>query len=397
MWRVDDSIGARIAAYRKRKGMTQALLAGLVGRSESWLSQVERGARDVDRLSVLLRLAELLNVTVEMLTGKAAPARDSATAPALLDGVRAALTRYDRLATAPTRLPPFPQLRALVVETHRAYQSARYAQTARMLPAVLAGVDAYQDASRPVQVARSSAYAVAAKLLTKVGDADLAWVAADRAATAALAAESLPAEGLAAYQVTCALLRAGHGDRAEQVAVGAAERLMRRVGEDNPELLSLTGALWLIAAVIAARHADRPTMTDRFTRAAKLAETLGIDANHGHSAFGPTNVVLHRVSAAVRMGDPLRVLSAAATVNTNALPVALNGRRASLHLDLATAQAQRRHDPEAVFHLIEAERIAPELLRYYVTAHVIIRDLLRRERRAQTPALRPLAARAGVL
>src|SRR6266545_1565115 len=332
MWRVDDSIGARIAAYRKRKGMTQALLAGLVGRSESWLSQVERGARDVDRLSVLLRLAELLNVTVEMLTGKAAPARDSATAPALLDGVRAALTRYDRLATAPTRLPPFPQLRALVVETHRAYQSARYAQTARMLPAVLAGVDAYQDASRPVQVARSSAYAVAAKLLTKVGDADLAWVAADRAATAALAAESLPAEGLAAYQVTCALLRAGHGDRAEQVAVGAAERLMRRVGEDNPELLSLTGALWLIAAVIA-----------------------------------------------------------------NALPVALNGRRASLHLDLATAQAQRRHDPEAVFHLIEAERIAPELLRYYVTAHVIIRDLLRRERRAQTPALRPLAARAGVL
>jgi transcriptional regulator with XRE-family HTH domain len=228
MWRVDESIGARIAAYRKRKGMTQALLAGLVGRSESWLSQVERGARDVDRLSVLLRLAELLDVTVEMLTGKAAPARDSATAPALLDGVRAALTRYDRLATAPTRLPPFPQLRALVVETHRAYQSARYAQTARM-------------------------------------------------------------------------------------------------------------------------------------------------------------------------GDPLRVLSAAATVNTNALPVALNGRRASLHLDLATAQAQRRHDPEAVFHLIEAERIAPELLRYYVTAHVIIRDLLRRERRAQTPALRPLAARAGVL
>lgn len=115
------------------------------------------------------------------------------------------------------------------------------------------------------------------------------------------------------------------------------------------------------------------------------------------SAFGPTNVMLHKVSAATRMGDPLRVLSDAATVNTDALPVALNGRRASLHLDLAAAQAQRRHDPEAVLHLVEAERIAPELLRYYVTAHVVVRDLLRRERRTQTPALRPLAARAGML
>lgn len=36
-------IGDRIAAYRKRRGLSQAALAGLVGRSESWLSQVERG------------------------------------------------------------------------------------------------------------------------------------------------------------------------------------------------------------------------------------------------------------------------------------------------------------------------------------------------------------------
>ncbi len=40
------SLGERIAAYRRRRrrGLSQAALAGLVGRSESWLSQVERGA-----------------------------------------------------------------------------------------------------------------------------------------------------------------------------------------------------------------------------------------------------------------------------------------------------------------------------------------------------------------
>jgi ribosome-binding protein aMBF1 (putative translation factor) len=48
---VDRPIGERIAIYRRRRGISQAVLAGLVGRSESWLSQVERGARSVDRLS----------------------------------------------------------------------------------------------------------------------------------------------------------------------------------------------------------------------------------------------------------------------------------------------------------------------------------------------------------
>lgn len=66
---VSGSVGERIAAYRHRRGLSQAALAGLVGRSESWLSQVERGLRSVDRLSVLLDMAKVLRVEVEALTG----------------------------------------------------------------------------------------------------------------------------------------------------------------------------------------------------------------------------------------------------------------------------------------------------------------------------------------
>jgi transcriptional regulator with XRE-family HTH domain len=43
-----EAAGQRIARARKRRGLSQAVLAGLVGRSESWLSQVERGKRGVD-------------------------------------------------------------------------------------------------------------------------------------------------------------------------------------------------------------------------------------------------------------------------------------------------------------------------------------------------------------
>src|SRR5579863_9217081 len=64
-----EATGQRIARARRRRGLSQAVLAGLVGRSESWLSQVERGKRGVDSHSVLTRLAEVLRVDIEELTG----------------------------------------------------------------------------------------------------------------------------------------------------------------------------------------------------------------------------------------------------------------------------------------------------------------------------------------
>ena len=80
-----QGLGARIATYRRRRGLSQAALAGLVGRSESWLSQVERGVRSVDRLSVLLDLARVLHVEVEALTGR--PWRYAPNGCALADGL----------------------------------------------------------------------------------------------------------------------------------------------------------------------------------------------------------------------------------------------------------------------------------------------------------------------
>jgi len=64
------SVGERIAIYRRRRGLSQLALANMIGRSEAWLSQVERGIRHVDRVSVLIRLAQVLKVTVEDLIGQ---------------------------------------------------------------------------------------------------------------------------------------------------------------------------------------------------------------------------------------------------------------------------------------------------------------------------------------
>lgn len=64
------SIGERIAFYRRRRGLSQAVLANLVGRTEDWLSKIERGERDIRRLDVLADLARALRVTLGDLLGE---------------------------------------------------------------------------------------------------------------------------------------------------------------------------------------------------------------------------------------------------------------------------------------------------------------------------------------
>jgi transcriptional regulator with XRE-family HTH domain len=39
----DLTIGQRVAWYRNRRGLSQEVLAGLVGRTADWLSKVENG------------------------------------------------------------------------------------------------------------------------------------------------------------------------------------------------------------------------------------------------------------------------------------------------------------------------------------------------------------------
>ncbi len=314
-----------------------------------------------------------------------------------LDAIRQALTGYSHLLAAGTPVWPLPQLRAAVVEAHRVYQAAEYERTARMLPDILTALDGYEDVSPQVQVVRCEAYVVAAKLLTKVAETNLAWLCADRAATAAVASESLGAQGLAAYQVVCALLRGERIEDAERVAVTSAERLTARGRASDPALVSSAGALWLIGAIVAARRVDRPAVKAQLGQAKDLAGILAHDGNHGWTAFGPTNVAIHRAAAAAEMGDPHEVLNGASLVDPSTLPKGLNGRRADLHVHLAWAQVQRRHDPEAVLHLLEVERIAPEILRYHIVPRALVRQMLKRERRNRTPALRQIAMRAGIL
>lgn len=398
------SMGERIAAYRRRRGLSQAALAGLVGRSESWLSQVERGVRSVDRLSVLLDMSRVLHVDVDSLVGRPWDlAPNGNTSGDDLNGLRQYFARYDQLSGDPGSRPvEIPQLRARIVEAHRRYQAAEYEGVLVDLPSLLAEVDVTRyraDAADPAEtlLAYIYAYVVTSKLLTKLGVTDLAMLSADRAASASMESASLVAKALSAYQVVCALLRADRPDDAEHLAVTMAVEVEKSVRSDDPALLSVCGALWLIGAIISARRTERFEALERIDRADRLAQLLGEDGNHLWTAFGPTNVALHRVAIAAELGDAAEALRAATDIDVSRFPEGLRSRRAQLHLDLAWAQAQRKRDAEAILHLLEAEQIAPQVVHYNVVVRELIREMLARGTRSQTSALDKLAVRASVL
>ncbi|WP_219905536.1 hypothetical protein [Actinopolyspora mortivallis] len=165
----------------------------------------------------------------------------------------------------------------------------------------------------------------------------------------------------------------------------------------SPSDLSHQGVLFLVGSVIAGRRSDRAEATDRLRRAQYLADALGQDGNYGWTAFGPTNVAIHRVSSAAELGDAKHAIALAEGIDTEGLPEGLSSRRAQVHIDTAWAYSQHREDAAVVVPLMEAERMAPQALRYNVIVRELLREMLKRERRSATPGLRPLAQRAGVL
>jgi transcriptional regulator with XRE-family HTH domain len=133
----ENAAGARIARARRRRGLSQSVLAGLVGRSESWLSQVERGKRGVDSYAVLTRMTEVLRVEVEELTGPGGgdgeegqrvyePAAEIERAMMGYEAVGASIGGRDPGARATAA-----HLRARASAAYAGYQATRYDDTGR--------------------------------------------------------------------------------------------------------------------------------------------------------------------------------------------------------------------------------------------------------------------------
>jgi transcriptional regulator with XRE-family HTH domain len=204
----DPGIGARIARWRRRRGISQAALAGLVGRSESWLSQVERGTRGVDSLPVLRELAHVLRVDLDELSPPSIIRSRGYGEP-----VNA---RIERAILDPG--PGEPTSFAQVAAVHADYQAARYTAVLTRLPELVDSLTATVDLR-----VLTAGWTVVSKILTKIGAVDLALLTADRAQECARRSGDRADLGMATYQVVCALLPGAQASLAEDLAVRTAQ------------------------------------------------------------------------------------------------------------------------------------------------------------------------------
>ncbi len=386
---VGETIGYQLRRLRRLRGLTQEALADRANVSRDLVAKLEQGRRHTARIASLASLARALDVELSALVRSATPVPQNA------------FKRSDaRLSEGSAMRKPATTMMAasvLVGRVHHAYQTARYIEAAGLLSSVTDTVDALAAEARANERRealrlQTSVAIAAAKLSTKAGDVGAGRSAAERARNAAEAAEDAVGQAAAAYQLICALLRAERREQAETHAVCFGEELQGAA----PDTVTWRGALTLIGAIIAARRGDRAEAGRRLDHADDLARRLGTDGNIGWTWFGPTNVMIHRVSAAVALGDPRGALATAHQIDVAAMPAGLCGRQAQVHLDSAWAYAQLREDALAVIHLLDAERVAPDLMVVSPEARGLIRDLLLRERRAAMPGLRGLALRAGV-
>jgi transcriptional regulator with XRE-family HTH domain len=386
----DRAFGQRVQKFRKERGRTQAEFAAALGRTSSWLSQVERGVQPVQRMDLLQQIADELGVSVQQLRPSApAEAGGTSQTPAPLslsndlDETRRLLSGHPALDTllasqnAAPQVRPVDALRRDVDDLWDLTHAGQLAQVSTLT------VDLLPELERAVRTAGiedqaqlylllSRAYQALSAAFVRQDEADAAWVAADRAIFAAERSGDPLHVCASVYRMVHAFVRLralGQAEHAAQTAIQALEEQDAR----SSEALSVLGSLHLSLALVRARASARTEAKDEIAKARAIAEQLGENRNDFNLEFGPVNVEIQAVSTAVDLGDAGEALDIGMSISPEGLSPERQGR---LLMDLGRAHAQRRHGGEALDCLLRAETIAPEIIQTHQAARAAIRELV---------------------
>ncbi|GGR80792.1 hypothetical protein GCM10010269_19930 [Streptomyces humidus] len=293
---------------------------------------------------------------------------------------------------------PVPSSEALSTDfTHALadFDACRYASLAVRLPRLIRAGHAPSTGSHDTEQSAllAKSYLLATRMLVKMDEQQLGWMAVDRARQLAEAAGDVLAVAESARQVAVLARRAGWHDQALSIALSAA---------DNPDLrgigragTAVRGLLVQSASYTLARRGDRDGMRELTDEAAALAKELGgatMLRDHG-GGFSPLTVQLHKISAENHAGDPQAALDAARAISLKALPSV--ERRSRTLCDIAVTYDRLGRRSDCVRTLLAAERCAPQETHARPATKSLISSLL-----ASGPTsteLRCLAERSGVL
>ncbi|CAM3695111.1 transcriptional regulator [Nocardiopsis rhodophaea] len=399
------SPGQRVAWYRVRRGMSQEVLAGLIGRTADWLGKIENDRAPLDRLSVIRSLADALDVSVLDLIDEGTDQQAKSGHDLEVQRVRSALLDSQQLSPLLARLrgdSKPPDLRALrrdIDYVMSAYQASAYGRMLRRLPDLLTRTHAatYEyGGDEQVTAQRLSALAnqAAATILTKLGETDLAWISAQRGLKAAEQSGDDAIIGSLFRSVVHSLHSHQQPQASAEMTQQAADYIHDRMDWSSPNMLSIYGTLLLAGAVAAARSDDRLTTKAYLDEAQQAADRQGTDCNHLWTAFGPTNVSVHRVVTAMALGDVGIALDIGPRIDTSTLPVERRVRHA---FEVANAHLRRNQQEDALAQLLKAERLSAEQVHHHVIPRQLVARMLRHKAGKQDQRLGELARRMKLL
>jgi hypothetical protein len=375
------------AAGRGRVGAA----VGVPSRAVSSTVAGEPGGRDGDvrRRQLLAALGAAAGSQVAGAVPLPAP-REAALGGLLVGRVRDAMLG---LAPVPSRVS------AVTVRTGldgalADFRGSRYGRLSVSLPRLISAghVLAAGGDSRERDGLLAEIYTLTTRMLIKLDDQQLGWMAADRARVLASGAGDPLAVAEAARNLAVLARKAGWNDQATSIALAAASGPL--LAGPGARLAAERGLLIQSAAYTAARAGDRYTMRELTGEAASIAAGLGGQAlllDHG-GGFTPVTVELHRVSAENYAGDPGAAVAAARRIVPASLPT--TERRARYWTDTARAYANWGRRDDCVSSLLAAEREAPEETHARPAVRDLVSGLLVTGRTG--PELRGLAARCGV-
>jgi transcriptional regulator with XRE-family HTH domain len=386
-----DHIGARIAYWRKRRnGMSQAVLAGLAGLSQPFISQVEAGRKGIERRSTLVAIAGALQVSVaDLLAGPAEPGDPRRmAADAAVPTIRAVLAEVEEGERRPATMTP-EEFGTAVDQLGDLRARADYAAMAPLLPEVLA--NAAHDGHRLARVGYDTG-----DVLKSLGYEDLALTAARVAVHAAQDDGDPGWIGATRYFYAAALPVEAAGLKS-RVAERSLAELQARAADLR--VRQMLGQLHLSASLACAVDERADDARAHLRAAEEEASTLG-DPPDGVgfnlAAFGPTNIGLWHMTVAAELGEHGRVIELARGLQPGRLKVADRHYAYWLHYGAALAHAGR-HDGEALSAFMHAERAAPVPFSVNQLARSAVSAMVRRARRQTVPDdLRIVARRLGI-
>ncbi|MCE7010438.1 helix-turn-helix domain-containing protein [Kibdelosporangium philippinense] len=374
---VDSTLGERVGVRRRQQGLSRRAVANLVGRSEEWLRQVERGQRKLDSIEVLTHLARVLHIDdlTEFLGWRDdETARNEPNCGPLTERLRDVLMQPLFMAE-PVRTPPVPRLCMELDHLLATWceSARRYTVVANLLPCLLKrlrGVSKSGEQSPELAAALTQAYGLACAFAARMNDHHLAWIAADLCMDVAVESGDPVLIGAAAVHRTACMRAMGYLPQAREFAQESANRLQT----DREEVIK--GALLLQAAEAAAADNEPDEAFALHAQARAIADQREKDDIVASIYFGPTEVGIREVGLLVRLGRLDKALRLARTVS---MPTeAPHGTQIRHLVTMAFAYTRTRDDVAAVFALNRVAAIAPADLRFDPLARQAIRGLTKR-------------------